>query len=267
MKKQLEIIIKRFQNSKTSLESYQAISDFVEIIISIPKFIAQVEKEGEIIYNAKIALNKDKGDYSKEHNERRSRKSKALHQLDPIFPLRNLHSVYKGIKTENIANSSGWLFSDFNPDDPMPEYDKKEYQSFLDKLYKKVIPFLEVKKEEKKNELKIKSYDEKTRTLIIGDIKILIAKNEGNNNAHEIMTYIFIDNKNNLNDKFYYSEIADKRFEADYNSENKYAPQMYSGACKRINDIIKDVTSGQTKELLIFNYSTKGHIQVNSKYV
>ncbi|MCK4797616.1 MAG: hypothetical protein KAT05_09555 [Spirochaetes bacterium] len=267
MKEQLENIIKRFQDSQTSLESYQAISDFVEIIINIPEFIKQVEKEGEVIHNAKIALNRDKGDYSKEHNERRSKKHIALHQLDPIFPLRNLHNVYQGIKTENIANSSDWLFHNFSPDEQMLIEDKVEYQMFINKLYKKVIPFLEVKKEKKKNELKVKSYDEKTKTLIIGNIKILIAKNDGNNNAHEIMAYIFVDNKSKLSNKFYYSEIAKYRFEAPYNSDDKYAHQMYSGACKRINDIIKDTTDGQIKEFLIFNYSSLGHIQVNSKYV
>ena len=56
MKEKIENIIKRFQDSQTSLEAYQAISDFVEIIINIPEFIAQVEKEGEIIHNAKIAF-------------------------------------------------------------------------------------------------------------------------------------------------------------------------------------------------------------------
>ncbi len=57
MKEQLENTIKRFQNSKTSLESYQAISDFVEIIINISEFIEQVEKEGKEIYNAKSSGN------------------------------------------------------------------------------------------------------------------------------------------------------------------------------------------------------------------
>ena len=267
MKEQLENIIKRFQDSQTSLESYQAISDFVEIVINIPEFIAQVEKEGEIIHNAKSENNRDKGDYSKKHNEYRTRKHIALHQLDPIFPLRNLYYVYHVIKNENIADSSDLLFHKFNPDEPMPTEDKDEYQMFIDKLYKKALPFLEVKKKEKKSELKVKSYNEETKTLIIGDIKILIAKNEGNNNAHEIMSYIFIDKIDNLKDKHYYSEIAKNRFEVLYNSDDKYAHQPYSGACKRINDIIKDTTDGQIKEFLIFNFSSLGHTQINSKYV
>ena len=265
MKEQLENIIKRFQDSQTSFESYQSISGFVEIINNIPEFIAQVEKEGEIIYNAKSENNRDKGDYSKKHNEYRTKKHTALCQLDPLFPLRNLNNVYEGIKTENIADESDWLFCRFSPDEPMQIEDKIEYQMFINKLYKKVIPFLEVKKED---ELKIKSYDEKTKTLTIGDIQILIAKNEGNNNAHEIMSYIFIDKIDYLKDKHFYSEIAKKRFGDDnYNSKDKYAYQPYSGACKRINDIIKDTTDGQIKEFLFFNHSSLGHIQVNQKYV
>ncbi len=268
MKEQLKNIIERFHNSRTSLEVYQAISDFVEIIIAVPEFIAQVEKEGEIIHNAKIALNRDKGDYSKKHNRRRDKKGEALHQLDPIFPLRNLYSVHDGIKTENIADNTDWLFCRFGPDEPMPIEDKIEYRMFINKLYKKIVPFLKNKTEEKHaEEIKVKSYDEANKTLNIGNYKIQIAKNEGNNNAHEIMAYIFMDNKNNLNDKFYYAEIAKKRFEADYNSRNKYAHQPYSGACKRINDRIKDVTDGQIKEFLIFDYSTLGHIEVNPKYL
>ena len=267
MKEKLENIIKRFQDSQTSLESYQAISDFVEIIINVPEFIAQVEKEGEIIHNAKSENNRDKGDYSKKHNEHRTKKHIALCQLDPLFPLRNLTYVYEGIKIENIADDSDWLFCNFSPDDPMPDTDKWEYIDYINKVYKKALPFLEVKKEEKKSELKVKSYNEETKTLIIGDLKILIAKNEGNNNAHEIMSYIFVDKIDNLKDKHYYSEIAKNRFEVLYNSDDKYAHQPYSGACKRINDIIKDTTDGQIKEFLIFNYSSLGHTQINSKYV
>lgn len=269
MREQLEKTINRFKNSQTSLETYQAISDFVEIIISVPEFIAQVEKEGEIIHNAKVANNRDKGDYSKKHNERRDRIHIALHQLDPTFPLRNLHDVYFGMKIENIANESSWLFHRFGPDEPMLREDKIEYGMFINKLYKKILPFLKDKTEEKHpKEIKVKSYDENRKVLNIGNFEIPIARNEGNNNAHEIMAYIFVDNKSNLKNKFYYADMAKERFEDEnYNSKDKDAHQKYSGACKRINERIKDITNGQVKELLIFNYSTKGHVQVNPKYI
>lgn len=269
MNEQLKDIMKRFKESQTSLEAYQAISDFVEIIIAVPEFIAQVEKEGENIHNAKIAVNRDKGDYSKEHNRRRDKMDRALHQLDPIFPLRNLHNVYHGIKTENIVDNTDWLFCRFGPDDLMPTEDKIEYRMFMDKLYKKILPFLKNKTEEKHiEEIKVRSYDEERKILTIGNYQILIAKNEGDNNAHEIMAYIFIDHKNNLKDKFYYSEIAKERFEDEnYTDKGKKAHQLYSGACDRINERIKDETDGKIKEFLKFNYSYKGHIIINPDYL
>ena len=61
MQKKLENIIERFRKSQTSLESYRAISDFTEIVLAIPEYIAQVEKEGEIIHQEMIDLNVDKG--------------------------------------------------------------------------------------------------------------------------------------------------------------------------------------------------------------
>ena len=124
MKGQLENIIKRFQDSQTSLESYRAISDFVEIIIDIPEFIEQVEREGKEIYNAKVDLSNNKKDYS---NEYRNRQNEILHRLDPIFPLKNLQDVQRGLKPENFIRSSCSLFHKFNPDEPMLEEDKNEY--------------------------------------------------------------------------------------------------------------------------------------------
>lgn len=273
MQDKLKNIIEKFKKSQNSLESYQAISEFMEIVIAVPEYIAQVEKEGEVIYQEKIKLNADKGwNYGlggkelKEHNKWRDRKSKALHELDPLFPLRNLNNVYEGIKPENILACSDWLYRFQSPDEPLPEDDKEEYQMFLDKVFKKVIPFLKVEKTETENP-KVKFYDEEKRVLHIGNYEISIAKNEGNNNAHEIMAYIFIDNKDSLKDKLYYAEIAEKRFEADYNRRNKYAYQPYSGTCKRINQIIKDATDSKIKDFLILNYSTLGHIEINPKYL
>ena len=155
MQEKLKNILEKFKESQNSLESYQAISEFVEIVITVPEYIAQVEKEGEIFYQEKIKLNADKGwNYGlggkelKEHNKWRDRKSKALHELDPLFPLRNLNNVYEGIKPENISACSDWLYRSQSPDEPLSKTGKEEYQMFLDKVFKKVIPFFKVEKEE-----------------------------------------------------------------------------------------------------------------------
>lgn len=171
MKNKLEKTIEKYKNSPTSLEAYQAIFDFTEIVLAIPEYIAQVEKEGEIIHQEMIDLNADKGwNYGlsgkdlKRHNEYRSKKSKALHELNPAFPLNNLHAVYEGIKPENIADNSAWLFNRFSPDEPLPEADKKEYQLFLDKVFKKVIPLL---KEEKNEAIKATAKNTKWEDITI----------------------------------------------------------------------------------------------------
>ena len=149
MQKQLDEAIEKFKNSKTTLEAYEAISDFVKIIETVADFIKEVETEGENIRIEQINLNADKGwNYGlkgkelKLHNEYRARKSEALHQLDPVFPLRNLNNVRLGIQSENIANNSDWLFRWSRPDELMQESDRKEYQGFIDKLYKKFVKFL-----------------------------------------------------------------------------------------------------------------------------
>ncbi len=171
MQDKLKNIIERFKKSQTSLEAYQAISDFTEIVLAVPEYIAQVEKEGEIIHQEMIDLNADKGwNYGlggkelKEHNQYRDRKSKALHELNPAFPLNNLNAVYEGIKPENIPANSAWLFNRFSPDEPLPEDDKKEYQLFIDKVFKKIIPFL---KEEKREAVKTTTKNTKWEDITI----------------------------------------------------------------------------------------------------
>lgn len=265
MKEKLENAIYRFHISQTSLEAYQAISVFVELIMPLTELIDAIEKERKDIYDKKIEIYNHKRDYT---NEYRGRQMEILHSLDTLFCLKNLHDVYRALKPENFLEESYWMFRHFNPDKPMPAGDKEEYRQYMERVYKKALPFLKVEnKSQDLEKIKIKSYNETTKILTIGNYKIPIAKNEGNNNAHEIMAYIFIDNKDNLKDKFYYSEIAEKRFGAHYDSKNKYAHQPYSGACDRINDRVKDATNGQVKDFLIFNYSSMGDVRVNPKYL
>ena len=274
MQKQLEAIIDRYNNSQSSLEAYEAIFDFVEIIKTMPDFIKQVEDEAEKIRIERIKVEIDKGwtdglrgrDLT-EHNKKRDQKYNILRQRDPLRLLSELEFVHENIQSQNIGNSE-LLFSKFCPDDPLPESDKKSYQSHIDKLYKKALPFLKSEEVEQFQEVtKVKSYNEETQTLNIGKYQIKIAKNKGNNNAHEIMAYIFIDKKADLAIEFFYADIAEQRFEADYDAEDKNAQQPYSGACKRINQTVKDETNGEVKDFLIYNHSKLGSVRINPKYL
>lgn len=144
----------------------------------------------------------------------------------------------------------------------------EKFNQFLQKISDRINKLKSeqtIKKAQEK--IKVKSYDEENKILTIGNFKIKIAKNEGNNNAHEIMTHIFIDNKDNLRGKFDYSVIAEKRFGANYKASDKYAQQPYSGACQRINQIIKDETNGNVKDFLIYNHSKLGDVRVNPNYL
>ena len=203
MKEQLENIIKRFQNSQTSLESYQVISDFMETILKIKNFQAfdnEIERERETISKAREEMK----NYS---NEFQNRQNIILHQMDTNFYLRNLNDVRFGLQsinqeTELFLDNNYWMFRRFNPDEPMPESDKLEYNYFMNKVFKKVLPFLESIDDKPNSKIiKVKFYDKDKRVLVIGNYEISIAKNEGNNNTHEIMSYILIDKIDYLKDK------------------------------------------------------------------
>ena len=275
MKKKLEDLIQQFEKSKTSFESYEIISEFTKIIIDFPEFIEQIEKESDILVNAQKRNNADKGwdlprKEKKHHNEIRDAKNSAFHELNYVFPLRNLHNVLIATQIENIPDNVDWLYRHFSPDKPMPDHDKKEYLKFMNKLYKKILPFLSINKPsipKKDDDLLFKKYDETTRSLHIGKYIIPIAKNKGNNNMHEVMAYIFIDNKDDISEEFSYAEMAEDRFGAKYNPRDKYAHQPYSGACKRINDKIQFETNGKIRDFLIYSTSKVGGFSVNEKYL
>lgn len=259
MLEKLQKIIENYKNSSTSLEAYQAISDFVEIIISIPEFIKQVEYEGEKISIAQKRIIADKGwTYGltgkdlKMHNERRDRKYKVLHQLDPIFPLRNLHNVHLGIQSENIANNSDWLFFGFSPDAPLPEVDKKEYQEFIDKLFKKVLPFLD--KEEKIDF----GFDSDKSILYFQEKEIEISLKNDKTNAHYVLEHIF--KSEELDQQFPFSEIAEDTFKEENDNWRKYYR-----ACEDINK--KVYKSTKIDDFLEFSTGRTAWVKINKKYL
>lgn len=259
MKKELNKTIERYKNSKTSLEAYQAISDFVKIIIAIPEFIEQVENEGEKILIAQKELTADKGwNYGlagkdlKMHNENRAKKHDALFQLDPIFPLRNLHNVYLGIQSENIINNSDWLFHRFSPNEPLPEADKNEYQGFIDKLYKKILPFLN---KEKTPDF---GFDFDKSLLYFQENEIRISLKNDKTNAHYILEHIF--KSNDLNQQFPFSEIAEDTFK-----ENNDNWRKYYRACKDINNKVYKIT--KIDDFLEFSSGKTAWVKINEKYL
>ena len=277
MEEKLKSAIERFQKAPTSLEAYKAIFDFVEVVLTVPEYIASAEEEGEVIRQAMIKLNADKGwNYGlkgrdlDEHNKRRAEKHDALFQLDPIFPLQNLHSIYTRIQTENIADSAGDLFHRFKPDDPLPSPDKEEYQMFLDKVYKRILPFL--KKDKKiakrkrhvsKRTVKPLSFDVEKSTLHLTGKKIEISiKKNGRTNGHYVLLHLFT-SEEGLRQSYPYAEIAEDTFKSEY--EEKAAWKKYYRACVDINEKIRKQCG--IDDFLIFTTGRTGWTKVNEKYL
>jgi len=120
----------------------------------------------------------------------------------------------------------------------------------------------------KKEKLKGKTYfDEKRSILYIKGQRILINKQQKITNAHKILKYIHIDNKKNLEDDFFFSEIAETEFgELDYkNRKNNW--QKYYTACLKIQEKIQKQTNNRIDDFIIFSTGKTGKINVNKKYI
>lgn len=106
-------------------------------------------------------------------------------------------------------------------------------------------------------------FDEQTGILHIKGHKIKINKQDKITNAFKIIRHIFITNKNNTSDDFYFSEIAEDEFnELDY-KHRKNNWRKYAKACEHINAKTKDIA----ENFLILNTGETGKLKVNPKYL
>jgi len=110
-------------------------------------------------------------------------------------------------------------------------------------------------------------FDEKKSVLYIKGQKVHINKQEKTTNAHKILKYIFIDNKNNLDDDFFYSEIAEDEFgELEYKTrQNNW--KKYNRACEYINDKVSEQTNKRINDFLTYTTGSKGKVKLNKKYL
>jgi len=255
----LKRAINNFKNSETSLKSYEAVSDFIKIVNEFPEFIEQIKKEGEDIRIQKIKLSNDKGwnrglagKDLKNHNNKRNRKYIALHQLDPMFPFRNLYNIFEGIKPKNIKNHSIWLFRSFGPDDPLLKSDKEEYLMFLNKTYKNLALFLGVE------ETPSFGFDiEKSILYLQGEAVKITLKND-KPNAHYILKHIF--KSDDLTQQFPYREISEDTFE-----DPEYKPMKFYRACQDIERKVFKAT--KINDFIEFSSGKTGWIKINKKYL
>ncbi|MDO8261266.1 MAG: hypothetical protein Q7T50_07305 [Candidatus Magasanikbacteria bacterium] len=109
-------------------------------------------------------------------------------------------------------------------------------------------------------------FDEEKSVLYIKGEPIKINIQDKITNPHKILKHIFITNKDNLTDDFFYSEIAEDEFgELEYKS-SKNNWRKYSRTCEVINEKINKEYK-HIKQFLKFNSGIKGKIKVNKKYL
>lgn len=110
-------------------------------------------------------------------------------------------------------------------------------------------------------------FNEDKSVLYVTGRKVLINKQDKITNAHKVLRYMFVSNKDNLTDDFYYSEMADTEFgELDYN-RNPKAWERYRDTCKYINKLVQEQTDNVVKGFLMYNTGQKGRVKINKKYL
>lgn len=115
-------------------------------------------------------------------------------------------------------------------------------------------------------EVKKTYFDQKRSILWIKGQKIQIGKQDKIGNAHKLIKYIFVDNKDSLDDNFFYSEMAEDEFDDfDEYKENHRRWRRYHAICREVNQKVEDAL--KIKDFLIFNTGRKGRFKINKKYL
>lgn len=110
-------------------------------------------------------------------------------------------------------------------------------------------------------------FDEKRKELSIKGEKVVVSKHDKITNMEKMLHHIFVTNKNNIGDDFYYAEIAEDEFgELDYKADPD-GWQKYRVACRELQYKIKEQTDGKVKDFLVFNTGKQGRVKVNKKYL
>jgi len=108
-------------------------------------------------------------------------------------------------------------------------------------------------------------FDEDKSILYINNKAVKINIQDKVTNAHKILKHIFITNKENVLDDFFYSEIAEDEFNDLEYKQDKKNWQKYHTACKEIKRKIEE--QANIKNFIIFNTGRKGRIKINKKYL
>ena len=252
MQEKLRKALRKYEEVPTSSEAYQAIGEFIACVLSVPEFIQWAEEQSESIRQKSLQLNADKGDRSKEWNSYRAKRHRSLRNLDPLFPLQNLHTLSEYAKSENIIDGADVLFSNFSPDDPLPEADKEEYRKYMRRILRDITPFLE--KEKVVPEF---GFDKETGILFFKNEQIRMTLKNDRTNAHLVLEYLF----DHLGEKISFRELAEDIFGED---EKTYKWRKYYRACEDIKKKVYKKT--KIDDFIIFDSGKTGGVRINEKY-
>jgi hypothetical protein len=110
-------------------------------------------------------------------------------------------------------------------------------------------------------------FDEKRSILYVKGEEIIINNQDKITNAHKILRHIFITNKDNLKDDFFYSEMAFDEFEDMEYKQDKDGWRKYFIACRDINLKIQKQTKNKISDFLNFNYGKRAKVKINEAYL
>jgi len=110
-------------------------------------------------------------------------------------------------------------------------------------------------------------FDEENSVLYIKGERIPINQQDKTTNAHKILKYIFITNNDNLEDEFFFSEIAFDEFEDLEYKQDATSWRKYFVACDEIKKKIIKYTKNHVDNFLQFNSGQKGRVKINLEYL
>lgn len=151
-----------------------------------------------------------------------------------------------------------------------PNYFDNQYKRFigifLDIFHNKIINELDMLiliNNSNKNKKAKPHFNETSSMLIINGIKIKIKRQNKNTIEHDLLRYIF-KNERELKNEFFYSEMADEVFDDEGYHDNKNSWRKYRDACENINRKVNDKIG--KKDFLIFGNSKQGTMTINPEY-
>lgn len=102
-------------------------------------------------------------------------------------------------------------------------------------------------------------FDERASTLYVKGRPVKIKKQSKLTMAHRVLKYIFVDNRTDVNQEFFFTEYAEKEFE-----DEAYNSRKYTSACEVINRKILEQVG--FKAFLIVRNGRKASVKINPKY-